>query len=59
MIRQAALTRPLVGVAALGLVALVVLLDALRSEPIDPFAAPPPAALGSGRPADGAHCSGG
>lgn len=52
-------SRPLVGLAALVLVASIVALDALRSEPIDPFTVPAPAALGSGQAPTGAHCSGG
>ena len=53
------LPRPAVGLAALALVAIIVALDALRTEPIDPFDVPPPAALGSGQAPGGAHCSGG
>ncbi|WP_114965389.1 hypothetical protein [Alkalilacustris brevis] len=56
---QASSSRPLVGLAALVLVAAIISLDALRSEPVDPFAVPPPAALGSGQAPAGAHCSAG
>ena len=59
MSAQASPSRPLVGLAALLLVAGIVALDALRAEPVDPFAVPPPAALGSGQAPGGAHCSAG
>ncbi len=56
---QGSPTRPLVGFAALLLVLGIVALDALQAEPVDPFAVPPPVALGSGQAPSGAHCSGG
>jgi hypothetical protein len=37
--------------------AAFVAIDLAASEPIDPFAAPPPAAFGSGLAAGGAHCA--
>ena len=52
-------SRPLVGLAALVLIAGLVALDALQSMPIDPFTVPAPAALGSGEAPTGAHCSAG
>jgi hypothetical protein len=47
------------GVAAAILVAAAVFLafDLATSEPINPFAAPPPLAFGSGQAASGAHCA--
>jgi len=53
------LARPAIGTLALALVASIVAIDALRAAPIDPFAAPPPVALGSGLAPGGAHCSAG
>jgi len=41
----------------LGAIALFVAFDLAISAPIDPFATPPPAALGSGQPAGAAHCA--
>lgn len=52
-------SRPAVGMIALALVAALVALDALRSDPLDPFTVPPPSALGSGQAPGGAHCSAG
>lgn len=47
------------GVAALilGAAAAFVALDLATSEPINPYAAPPPLAFGSGQAAGGAHCA--
>ncbi len=53
------LSRARVGLLALALIAALLVLDALQSPPIDPFAVPPPAALGSGQAPGGAHCSAG
>lgn len=50
-------SRPLVGFAALALVALVIALDVARSGLPDPFLSPPPLALGSGAAPEGAHCT--
>lgn len=52
-------SRPRVGLAALLLVAAILAVDALRSDPVDPFTVPAPAALGSGQAPGGAHCAGG
>jgi hypothetical protein len=52
-------SRSLVGLATLALVGVIVSLDLLRTDPIDPFSVPPPAALGSGQAPTGAHCSAG
>lgn len=49
--------RPLAGLAVLVLLGLLLLLDTAQSQPINPYAAPPPVALGSGEPPSGAHCS--
>lgn len=35
----------------------VVVLDRLQSDPLNPYAAPPMLALGSGLAASGAHCA--
>lgn len=48
--------RAAVSGAVLALAALLLLLD-LRAHPIDPLAAPAPAALGSGASPSGAHCT--
>jgi hypothetical protein len=48
--------RPVVLVLLAGLAALLAL-DLGRSAPLDPYSAPPLAALGSGLAASGAHCS--
>ncbi|MBU2097227.1 MAG: YeeE/YedE family protein, partial [Gammaproteobacteria bacterium] len=49
--------RPLISMAALALVLLLLLIDQLTAEPVNPFAAPPPAAYGSGLAPQGAHCT--
>lgn len=49
--------RPLTGLMTLALVALLLILDARQSTPINPHAAPPPVALGSGQAPGGAHCT--
>ncbi len=51
------LTRPLVALLALALVALIVGWDLAQSGLPDPFQSPPPIALGSGAAPSGAHCS--
>ncbi len=50
-------TRRLTAALALALVAGVLALDRVQGAPPDPFAAPPPFALGSGLAAGGAHCA--
>ncbi|WP_372890350.1 hypothetical protein [Rhodosalinus sp.] len=50
-------TRRLTAALALALLAGLLLLDLSRSAPLDPFAAPPPIALGSGQAPGGAHCA--
>jgi len=50
-------TRRLTAALALALLAGVLALDAVQGAPPDPFAAPPPFALGSGQAAGGAHCA--
>ncbi len=57
MSAPASLPRPLVGGLALGLIAAVLLVDLLRAPAVDPFRAPPPAALGSGLGPSAAHCA--
>lgn len=49
--------RTLTGVAVLILLGLLLVLDTAQSRPINPYAAPPPVALGSGEAPSGAHCS--
>ena len=53
------LARPVVGMLSLAFIAAVIAVDLLRAEPVDPFAVPPPVALGSGVAPAGAHCSAG
>jgi len=49
--------RPLAAALLIGLAAVLVALDIAGSTPIDPLAAPAPAALGSGAAPSGAHCT--
>ncbi|GGK41599.1 hypothetical protein [Salinarimonas ramus] len=49
--------RQTVGLALLAALALLVAADIGTSAPLDPFRAPPPAALGSGAAPSGAHCA--
>lgn len=49
--------RPLVGGLTLAAVALLLALDLLTTERINPFTVPPPAAFGSGLTTAGAHCA--
>lgn len=49
--------RPATGLITLGLLALLLLVDARQATPINPHAAPPPVALGSGTAPQGAHCT--
>lgn len=49
--------RPLAGSLVLGLVLVLVVMDLLVAEPIDPYLAPYPVALGSGKAPSGAHCT--
>jgi hypothetical protein len=49
--------RTTTGLLTLALIGLLLLLDARQSLPINPHAAPPPVALGSGQPPAGAHCT--
>ncbi|WP_169728762.1 hypothetical protein [Salinarimonas rosea] len=49
--------RRTVGLALIAAIALLVALDIGASRPLDPFRAPPPAALGSGAAPSGAHCA--
>lgn len=49
--RSRAMAVLIVGIAAL------LAFDLMTSAAPDPFRAPPPAALGSGQPSAGAHCS--
>lgn len=53
----ARLQRPASAMCTMALVALILLADTRVALPINPFAAPPPAALGSGLPPAGAHCT--
>ncbi len=51
------MTRRVTAAIALALLAGVVAMDLAVSAPLNPFAAPPMLALGSGAPAGGAHCA--
>lgn len=55
---SARLSRPLVGLLALGLIGAILALDLARSGPPDLFSAPAAFALGSGAAPEGAHCTG-
>lgn len=50
-------SRTAAGLLTLALVGMLIAIDAHRSIPINPHAAPPPVALGSGQPPSGAHCT--
>lgn len=50
------LTRPRAMLALIGLLALLLGIDAARIRPLDPFAAPAPLALWSGEAAGGGFC---
>ncbi|MEX1198611.1 MAG: hypothetical protein WEB57_12220 [Pseudohongiellaceae bacterium] len=49
--------RTATGLLTLTLIGLLLILDARQSIPINPHAAPPPVALGSGQAPAGAHCT--
>jgi len=49
--------RPLTSAGAALLVLVLLLLDYQLADPVNPFAAPPPAAYGSGLAPTGAHCT--
>lgn len=49
--------RPLVGTLAITFIVILLVIDTVQSAPINPFAAPPPVALGSGEAPEGAHCT--
>jgi len=51
------MTRLPVVLALLAALAALLVFDLGTSAPLDPYAAPPLAALGSGQAASGAHCS--
>lgn len=53
------MTRPAIGTLTLALIAALILWDSAAAGLPDPFAAPPPVALGSGTLPAGAHCTGG
>lgn len=55
---SARISRPMVGFAAVALLAGIVAFDLAASGAPDLFAAPPAFALGSGQAPGGAHCSG-
>ena len=50
-------TRPVVGSLVLAALVGLLVVDHAESRPINPFAAPPPVALGSGQAPEGAHCT--
>lgn len=49
--------RPLTGLLALAGILLFVVMDLIAADPIDPYLAPYPTALGSGQVPSGAHCT--
>lgn len=49
--------RTVTGLLTLAMIGLLLTLDAHQSTPINPHAAPPPVALGSGQAPAGAHCT--
>jgi hypothetical protein len=49
--------RPIAGMMTLLILMLLLLIDARLSVPINPYAAPAPAAWGSGEAPQGAHCT--
>ena len=49
--------RPTTGLLALLGILLFVVMDLISAEPIDPYLAPYPTALGSGQVPSGAHCT--
>ena len=49
--------RPTAGLLTLAGVTLFVVMDLISAEPIDPYQAPYPTALGSGQIPSGAHCT--
>ncbi len=49
--------RTTTGLLTLMLIGLLLVLDSRQSSPINPHAAPPPVALGSGQQPSGAHCT--
>ncbi|HSG20657.1 MAG TPA: hypothetical protein VLA31_07800 [Burkholderiaceae bacterium] len=49
--------RPTVGTLALLLMLVFTALDLLAADPIDPYQAPYPTALGSGQVPSGGHCT--
>lgn len=49
--------RQIVGLGVVAALLVFVALDAGASRPLNPFAAPSPAALGSGAAPSGAHCA--
>jgi len=50
-------SRPVVGALVLAALVGLLMVDHAESRPINPFAAPPPVALGSGQAPQGAHCT--
>lgn len=51
------MTRRPIAAAVFAAIVLTVALDIAGSAPLNPFAAPPAIALGSGQAASGAHCA--
>lgn len=50
-------SRPVVGYAALGFLVVLLVVDYGQAQPINPYQAPPPVALGSGLAPTAAHCT--
>ncbi|MGJ8689870.1 MAG: hypothetical protein ACSHXZ_10150 [Gammaproteobacteria bacterium] len=49
--------RPLVGYCCVGFIVLLLLVDYRQAEAINPYDAPAPVALGSGKAPEAAHCT--
>lgn len=50
-------SRPKVGYAALGFLFVLLIVDHWQAQPINPYQAPAPIALGSGLAPTAAHCT--
>lgn len=50
-------SRPVVGYAALGFLLVLLIVDFRQAQPINPYQAPAPVALGSGQAPTAAHCT--
>lgn len=50
-------SRPAVGYAAITMLCLLLVVDFWQAQPINPYQAPAPIALGSGQAPTAAHCT--